>query len=158
MCAMSEDDDARLNKANKKTTCTLTCQVVAFHVHCVGLGCHVVIGVGRLVVLCHHACKPIPTRRKHEPNTEKEGLISLLSRWLKPKWLEPKWLRISLSLSSLYLSLSLLSLFSLSSLSSLFFFFEIAPSPRSRSRVKQNLRTKSSPHSYLSLQTVKKKT
>ena len=28
---------------------------VAFHVHCVGLGCHVVIGVGRLVVRFHHA-------------------------------------------------------------------------------------------------------
>ena len=27
---------------------------VAFHVHCVGLGCHVVIGVGRLVVRFHH--------------------------------------------------------------------------------------------------------
>ena len=54
-CAMSEDDDTRLNKTNKKTTCTLTCQIVAFHVHCVGLGCHVVIGVGRLIVLCHHA-------------------------------------------------------------------------------------------------------
>ena len=28
---------------------------VEFHVHCVGLGCHVVIGVGRLVVRFHHA-------------------------------------------------------------------------------------------------------
>ena len=28
---------------------------VAFHVHCVGLGCHVVIGVGRLVARFHHA-------------------------------------------------------------------------------------------------------
>ena len=28
---------------------------VAFHVHCVGLGCHVVIGVGRLIVRFHHA-------------------------------------------------------------------------------------------------------
>ena len=28
---------------------------VAFHVHCVNLGCHVVIGVGRLVVRFHHA-------------------------------------------------------------------------------------------------------
>ena len=28
---------------------------VAFHVHCVGLGCHVVIGVGRLVFRFHHA-------------------------------------------------------------------------------------------------------
>ena len=28
---------------------------VAFHVRCVGLGCHVVIGVGRLVVRFHHA-------------------------------------------------------------------------------------------------------
>ena len=29
-CAMSEDDDARLNKTNKKTTCTFTCQVSRF--------------------------------------------------------------------------------------------------------------------------------
>ena len=29
-CAMSEYDDARLNKTNKKTTCTLTCQVSRF--------------------------------------------------------------------------------------------------------------------------------
>ena len=29
-CAMSEDDDARLNKTNKNTTCTLTCQVSRF--------------------------------------------------------------------------------------------------------------------------------
>ena len=28
---------------------------VVFHVHCVGLGCHVVIGVGRLIVRFHHA-------------------------------------------------------------------------------------------------------
>ena len=28
---------------------------VAFHVHCVGLGFHVVIGVERLIVLFHHA-------------------------------------------------------------------------------------------------------
>ena len=28
---------------------------VMFHVHCVGLGCHVLIGVGRLVVRFHHA-------------------------------------------------------------------------------------------------------
>ena len=28
---------------------------VAFHVHCVGLGCHDVIGVGRLIVRFHHA-------------------------------------------------------------------------------------------------------
>ena len=28
---------------------------VVFHVHCDGLGCHVVIGVGRLVALFHHA-------------------------------------------------------------------------------------------------------
>ena len=28
---------------------------VAFHVHCVGLGCHVVIGVGLLIVRFHHA-------------------------------------------------------------------------------------------------------
>ena len=28
---------------------------VEFHVHCVGLGCHVVIGVGRLVVRFHRA-------------------------------------------------------------------------------------------------------
>ena len=55
VCAMSEDDDARLNKTYKKTTCTFTCQVVAFHVHCVGLGCHVVIGVGRHIVRFHHA-------------------------------------------------------------------------------------------------------
>ena len=52
-CAMSEDDDK--HETNKKTTYTLTCQVSRFHVHCVGLGCHVVIGVGRLIVLCHHA-------------------------------------------------------------------------------------------------------
>ena len=31
-CAMSEDDDTRLKKTNKKITCTLTCQSVAFHV------------------------------------------------------------------------------------------------------------------------------
>ena len=29
-CAMSEDDDARLNKTNKNTTCTFTCQVSRF--------------------------------------------------------------------------------------------------------------------------------
>ena len=29
-CAMSEDDDARLNKTNKKTTCTFTCLVSRF--------------------------------------------------------------------------------------------------------------------------------
>ena len=54
-CSMSEDDGARLNKTNKKTTCTFTCQVSRFHVHCVGLGCYVFIGVGRLVVRFHHA-------------------------------------------------------------------------------------------------------
>ena len=53
-CAMIEDDDTRLNKTNKKTTYTHLSSV-AFHVHCVGLGCHVVIGVGRLVVRFHHA-------------------------------------------------------------------------------------------------------
>ena len=54
-CAMSEDDDARLNKTNKKTTCTFPCQVSRFMCFCVGLGCHVVIGVGRLVVRFHLA-------------------------------------------------------------------------------------------------------
>ena len=54
-CAMSDDDDARLNKINKKTTCTFTCQVSRFMFHCVGLGCHVVIGVGCLVVRFQHA-------------------------------------------------------------------------------------------------------
>ena len=42
-------------RTHKKTTCTFICQGVAFHVHCDGLGCHVVIGVGRLVVRFHHA-------------------------------------------------------------------------------------------------------
>ena len=29
-CAMSEDDDARLNKTNNKTKCSFTCQVSCF--------------------------------------------------------------------------------------------------------------------------------
>ena len=41
-------------RPNKKTTCTFTVSSVAFRVHCVGLGCHVVIGVGRLIVRFHH--------------------------------------------------------------------------------------------------------
>ena len=36
-CAMSEDDDARLNKTNKKTTCTFTCQVLRFVCTVLGL-------------------------------------------------------------------------------------------------------------------------
>ena len=35
--------------------CAIQLPGVAFHVLCVGLGCHVVIGVGRLVVRFHHA-------------------------------------------------------------------------------------------------------
>ena len=54
-CAMSEDDDARLNKTNKKDYVHTHLSGVAFHLHCVGLGCHVVIGVGRLVARFHHA-------------------------------------------------------------------------------------------------------
>ena len=45
-CAMSEDDDI---------TIYIHLSSVAFHVHCVGLGFHVVIGVGRLIVRFHHA-------------------------------------------------------------------------------------------------------
>ena len=44
----------RQNKTNKKTTCTFTSSV-EFHVLCVDLGFHVVIGVGRLTVRFHHA-------------------------------------------------------------------------------------------------------
>ena len=51
---MSEYDDPRLNKTNKKTTCTFMSSV-EFHVLCVDLGFHVVIGVGRLIVRFHHA-------------------------------------------------------------------------------------------------------
>ena len=53
-CAMSEDDDARLQNKQEDYVHILL-SGVAFHVHCVGLGCHVVIGVGRLVVRFHHA-------------------------------------------------------------------------------------------------------
>ena len=42
-------------RTNKKTSCTFRLSAVAFHVLCVGLGFHVVIGVGRLVVRFHHA-------------------------------------------------------------------------------------------------------
>ena len=45
VCAMSEYDDPRLNKTNQKTTCTFMSSV-EFHVLCVDLGFHVVIGVG----------------------------------------------------------------------------------------------------------------
>ena len=51
-CAMSEDDDNTNYQENYVHT---HLSGVAFHVHCVGLGCHVVIGVGRLVVRFHHA-------------------------------------------------------------------------------------------------------
>ena len=54
VCAMSEYNDPRLNKTNKKTTCTFMSSV-EFHVLCVDLVFHVVIGVGRLTVRFHHA-------------------------------------------------------------------------------------------------------
>ena len=50
--AMSEDDD---NTNQQEDYVHTHLSGVAFHVHCVGLECHVVIGVGRLIVLCHHA-------------------------------------------------------------------------------------------------------
>ena len=50
--AMSEDDD-NTNKQEDHVHTHLS--GVAFHVHFVGLGCRVVIGVGRLVVRFHHA-------------------------------------------------------------------------------------------------------
>ena len=49
-CAMSED--SRQHEQEDYVHTHLS--GVAFHVHCVGLGCHVVIGVGRLIVKCHH--------------------------------------------------------------------------------------------------------
>ena len=51
-CAMSEDDD---NTNEQEDYVHTHLSSVAFHVHCVGLGCHVVIGVGRLIVRFHHA-------------------------------------------------------------------------------------------------------
>ena len=51
-CAMSEDDD-NTNKQEDYVHNPLSS--VAFHVHCVGLGCHVVIGVGLLIVRFHYA-------------------------------------------------------------------------------------------------------
>ena len=42
-------------RTNKKIFVHIHLSGVAFHVHCVGLGCHVVIGVGRLIVRFHHA-------------------------------------------------------------------------------------------------------
>ena len=51
-CAMSEYDD---NMNQQEDYVHIHLSGVAFHVHCVGLGCHVVIGDGRLVVLFHHA-------------------------------------------------------------------------------------------------------
>ena len=53
-CAMSEYDNANRTRTNKKTTCTFT-SIVEFHVLCVGLGFHVVIGVERVTVRFHHA-------------------------------------------------------------------------------------------------------
>ena len=43
-CAMSEDDDN-----------TIYIHLSRFHVLCVGLGFHVLIGVGHLIVRFHHA-------------------------------------------------------------------------------------------------------
>ena len=51
-CAMTEDDD---NTNYQEDYVHTHLSGVAFHVHCVGLGCHVVIGVGRFIVLCRHA-------------------------------------------------------------------------------------------------------
>ena len=51
-CAMSEDDD---NTNQQEDYVHIDLSGVVFHVHCVGLGCHVVFGVGRLIVRFHHA-------------------------------------------------------------------------------------------------------
>ena len=51
-CAMWEDDD---NTNKKEDHVHIHLSSVGFHVHCVGLVCHVVIAVGRLVVRLHHA-------------------------------------------------------------------------------------------------------
>ena len=51
-CAMSEDDD---NTNFQEDHVHIHLSSVTFHVHCVGLGCHVVIGVVRLIVRLHHA-------------------------------------------------------------------------------------------------------
>ena len=51
-CAMSEDDD---NTNFQEDHVHTHLSGVSFLVHCVGLGCHVVIGVGRHVVRFHHA-------------------------------------------------------------------------------------------------------
>ena len=51
-CAMSECDD---NTNQQEDYVHIHLSGVAFHVRCVGLGSHVVIGVGRLIVRFHHA-------------------------------------------------------------------------------------------------------
>ena len=51
-CAMSEYDD---NTNSQEDYVHIHLSGVTFHVHCVGLGCHVVSGVGRLIVRFHHA-------------------------------------------------------------------------------------------------------
>ena len=53
-CAMNECDDANTTLTNKDFV-HIHFSSVAFHVLCVGLGFHVVIGVGRLIVRFHHA-------------------------------------------------------------------------------------------------------
>ena len=59
VCARNECHDLKQNKTNEKTTRTFTCSpsvsLVKFHVLCVDLGFHVVIGVGRLTVRFYHA-------------------------------------------------------------------------------------------------------
>ena len=51
-CALSEYDE---NTNKKENYVHIHLSGVAFHVLCVGLGFHVVIGVGRLVIRFHHA-------------------------------------------------------------------------------------------------------
>ena len=51
-CAMSEYDD---NTNSKEDYVHIRLPSVAFHVLCVGLGFHVVIGVGRLIGRFQHA-------------------------------------------------------------------------------------------------------
>ena len=52
LCAKSEYDD---NTNYQENYVHIHLSGVAFHVLCVGLGFHVVIGVGRLVVRFYHA-------------------------------------------------------------------------------------------------------